>query len=50
MARLSSYLGRKGPAKSGPIKRLTLLNSGPIKHSRLYYISALRLLLKKSHF
>ena len=25
-----------GPAKSGPIKRLTRLNSGPIKRSRLY--------------
>ena len=25
-----------GPAKSGPIKRLTHLNSGPIKRSRLY--------------
>ena len=34
-----------GPAKSGPIKRLTHLNSGPIKRSRLYiYTSALRLL------
>ena len=25
-----------GPAKSGPIKRLTRLNSGLIKRSRLY--------------
>ena len=25
-----------GPAKSGPIRRLTRLNSGPIKRSRLY--------------
>ena len=27
-----------GPAKSGPIKRLTRLNSDPIKWSRLYLI------------
>ena len=26
-----------GPAKSDPIKRLTRLNSDPIKRSRLYY-------------
>ena len=25
-----------GPTKSGPIKRLTRLNSGPIKRSQLY--------------
>ena len=34
-----------GPAKSGPIKRLTRLNSGPIKWSRLYTkYSGIRLL------
>ena len=36
-----------GPAKGDPIKRLTRLNSEPIKRSRLYiyiYTSALRLL------
>ena len=30
-----------GPAKSGPIKRLTRLNSDPIKRSRLYFDSVI---------
>ena len=34
-----------GPAKSGPIKRLTRLNSGPIKRSRLYLYAQLLITL-----
>ena len=33
------YESYSGPAKSDPIKRLTRLNSDPIKRSRLYIYS-----------